>query len=323
MVALTLGLLAAPLVGAGQPRVRVPRIGYLSASSRKDLDAQQRLAAFQQGLDELGYAKGKNIAIEERWAEEKWDRLPDLASDLVRLKVDVIVTGIVPAIQAAQRATTTIPIVMAIVADPVGSGLVTSIARPGGNITGLSMIASDVVGKQLELLRDAVPRISRVAVLSNPGNPGNAPQVRAAETAARALHMHLQLVAVRAPSEIDQAFATITAGRADALLLAVDAMLLSRRQRIGQLAVTHRLPSVSGARQYAEGGALLTYGVNAAALYRRAATYVDKILKGAKPGDLPIEQPTQFDLVINMKTARALRLTIAPSLLLRADQIIE
>jgi putative ABC transport system substrate-binding protein len=323
MVALTLGFLAAPLVGAGQPGGGVPRIGYLSASSRKDLDAQRRLTAFQQGLHELGYVQGKNIAIEERWAEEKWNRLPDLASDLVRLKVDVIVTGIVPAIQAAQRATKTIPIVMAIVADPVATGLVTNIARPGGNITGLSMIASEVVGKQLELLRDAVPRISRVAVLWDPDNPGNVPQVRAAETAGQALHMPLQLVAVRAPSEVDQAFATITAGRADGLLLVVDAMLLSRRHRIGQLAITHRLPSVSGARQYAEGGGLLSYGVNAAALYGRAARYVDKILKGAKPGDLPIEQPTQFDLVINMKTARALGLTIPRSLLLRVDQVIE
>jgi len=322
------GALAAPLSAEAEQAGKVPRIGFLSPTSPSDAggnpsDLAVLFAAFREGLRELGYVEGQNIKIESRWAEGSYDRLPGLAADLVRLKVDVIVTYGTPASQAAKRATGTIPIVMAAIIDPVASGLVTSIARPGGNLTGQSMMSPDLAEKQLEILKEVVPKISRVAVLHNPANPGNAPQVRHAQDAARTLGVRLQLLGARGPSEIDSAFAAMTHEQAAAVIVLVDAMLQNNRKRITDLAGRHRLPAVYGLSEYTEAGGLLAYGPNRLDMFRRAATYVDRILKGAKPGDLPVEQPNKFALVINLKTARALGLTIRPSLLVRADQVIE
>jgi putative tryptophan/tyrosine transport system substrate-binding protein len=242
---------------------------------------------------------------------------------LVRLKVDVIVASGITPTQAAKQATKAIPIVMVAVSDPVAGGLVTRFARPGGNITGLSLLAPELVGKQLQLLREVVPQVSRVAVLGNPANPGNAAQLRETEVAARALGVQLQPLEARSSSEIDSVFAEMTRKRASALLVLSDLMLNIERKRIADLAAKNRLPTVSGFRINAEAGSLMAYGTDLLDQFRRAATFVDKILKGARPADLPIEQPTKFELVINMKTAKALGLTIPPSLLLRADQLIE
>jgi putative ABC transport system substrate-binding protein len=320
MSGMTLGFLAAPLDAGAQQPGKVYRIGFLSPRSSSDVG---RLAAFRQGLRELGYVEGQNIAIESRWAEGEYGRLPGLAAELVRLKVDVIVTYAAPAIQAAKRATGTIPIVMAGAIDPVASGLVTSVARPGGNITGLSLMAPDLVGKQLAILKEVVPTVSRVALLGNPANTGNAPQLRHAQETARTLGMRLQSLEARGPNEIESAFAAITRERAGALIVLVDGMLADHRARIADLAAKSRLPAVYGLSDYPEAGGLMAYGPSVLDRFRRAATYVDKILKGAKPGDLPVEQPTKFELVINLKTAKALGLTIPQSLLQRADQVIE
>ena len=314
-------LLAAPLPAEAQPTGKVARVGFLAAGSGSD--NQSYLNAFRQGLSELGYVEGRSIAIEYRWGEGKYEGLPKLAAELVHLKVDVIVAVNAPAAQAAKQATKEIPIVITVLLDPAAAGLVTSLARPGGNITGLSMIAPDLVGKQLELLKEVVPKISRVAVLGNPSNPGTAPQLREAKRAAQALELQLQLVEARGPSEIDRAFAAMIRERAEAILVLVDAMLGSHRERIVNLSAKSRLPVVSGLRRHAEAGDLMAYGANRVDVHHRAATYVDKILKGAKPGDLPVEQPTKFELVINLKTAKALGLTIPSSVLQRADQVIE
>jgi putative ABC transport system substrate-binding protein len=271
----------------------------------------------------LGYVEGQNIAIESRWAEGKDDRFPALAADLVRSKVDVIVAQSGAATQAAQQATRTIPIVMSVVIDPLGTGLVPSLARPGGNVTGLTIMASDLVGKQLELLKEVVPKVSRVALLWNPANPGSAPQLREAEASARVLGVRLQTLEAQVPQEIDSAFAAMTRERAGALLILPDVIFLSQRGQMAELATKRRLPAVYGVREYAEAGGLMAYGANYIDLVRRAATFVDKILKGAKPGDLPVEQPTKFELVINLRAAKAIGLTIPPSLLQRADQIID
>jgi putative ABC transport system substrate-binding protein len=267
--------------------------------------------------------EGQSIAIEYREAQGKYERLPDLAAELVRLKVDVIVGATVPTIQAARQATKTIPIVMTLVADPVATGLVANVARPAGNITGLSTMAPDLMGKQLELLREVLPKASRVAVLWNPANPSNALQLREAQDAARALGMRLQPLEVRDPTEFEKAFAAMTRERAGALLVLSDSTLLTQRERIADLAAKSRLPAVSGGRAHAEAGGLIAYGANIFDIWRRAATYVDRILKGAKPAEMPIEQPTKFELVINLKTAKALGLTIPQSLLGRADEVIQ
>jgi ABC-type uncharacterized transport system substrate-binding protein len=322
------GFLAAPLAAEAQSAGKVPRVGILSPASASDAgrnpsDLAVLFAAFREGLRELGYVEGRNITVESRWAEGNYDRLPGLAADLVRLRVDVIVTYGTPASQAAKRATATIPIVMAAIIDPVASGLVPSIARPGGNVTGQSMMSPDLAEKLLEILKEIVPKISRVAVLHNPANPGNAPQVRHAQDAARALGIRLQLLGARGPSEIDSAFAAMANEQAGAAIVLVDAMLQNNRTRITELAARHRLPAVYGLNEYPEAGGLLAYGPNRLDMFRRAATYVDRILKGAKPGDLPVEQPNKFTLVINLKTAKALGLTIPPSLLLRADRVID
>ena len=321
-------LLAAPLAAEAQLSGKVPRIGCLwptspSDTSRNPSDLATLFAAFREGLRELGYVEGQTIKIEPRWAEGNYDRLTGLAADLVRLKVDVIVTYGTPASQAAKRATDTIPIVMAAIIDPVASGLVASLARPGGNLTGQSMMSPDLAEKQLEILKTVVPKVSRVAVLHNPANPGNAPQVRHAQDAARALGVRLQLLGASSPSEIDSAFAAMTNEQAGAVIVLVDAVLQNHRTRITDLAARHRLPTVYGLSEYAEVGGLLAYGPSRLDMFRHAATYVDKILKGAKPGDLPVEQPNKFALVINVRTAKALGLTIPPSLLQRADEVIQ
>jgi len=328
VAALALGFVAAPLAADAQSAGKIPRIGFLSPTSSSDArgnpsDLAVLFSAFREGLHELAYVEGRNITIESRWAEGNYDRLPGLAADLIRLKMDVIVTYGTPAAQAAKRATGTTPIVMAAIIDPVASGLVTSLARPGGNVTGQSMMSPDLAEKQLEILKEVVPKISRVAVLHNPANPGNAPQVRRAQDAARALGVRLQILGARDPGEIDSAFAAMTAEQAGAVIVLVDAVLQNNRTRITDLAARHRLPTVYGLHEYAEVGGLLAYGPNRLDMFRHAATYVDRILKGAKPGDLPVEQPNKFTLVINLKTAKALGLTIPPPLLLRADQIIE
>ena len=317
------GLLAVPLAADAQP-AEVPRVGYLNPGSLSDPTSQRRLEAFRQGLRDLGYVEGQNIAIESRWAEGKYDRYPALAADLVRLKVDVIVAQGGAATQAVQQATRTIPIVMSIVLDPVGSGLVPSLARPGGNVTGTSFMGPDLVGKQLQLLKEVVPKVSRVALLRNPANPASALGLRDAEAAARALGVRLQALEARDPQEIDSAFAAMTRERAGALLIFPDPIFGNQRRQIAELAAKRRLPAIHGGLpEYAEAGGLMVYSPNILDLTRRAATFVDKILKGAKPADLPVEQPTKLELVINLRTAKAIGLTIPPSLLQRADQVIE
>jgi len=318
--ALASALLAAPVAAWAQPG-KVVRIGFLSPASASDPRMLGLLDAFRRGLVELGYVEGRAFRIESRWAEGRYERLPRLAAELVALRVDVILTVAVPAIRAAMEATRTIPIVMASVVDPVATGLVASLARPGGNITGLSNMAPDVTGKLLEILKQLVPNASRVAVLWNPGNPGNAPQLRAAEAAGQALGIRLQALDARTPDDLDPAFAAMSRQRADALLVFADVMLNEQRVRIAGLAAAGRLPAAYG--QEGPAGGLITYSANTPDLFRRSATYVDRIVKGAKPGDLPVEQATRFDLIIDLKAARALGLTIPQSLLLRADQIIE
>jgi len=317
-------LLSAFLCAAGaQPPEKMPRVGSLHLGSHSDPVIQSYLEAFRQGLRELGYVEGQNIAIEYRWAEGKYDRLPGLAAELVSLKVDIIVATALPAIQAAKQATGTIPIVMTSSLDPVATGFAANLARPGGNITGLSAMAPELVGKQLELLKELVPKVSRVALLGNPANPGTAPMVRRAQDAARELGIRLQPLEARSPSEIDNAFAAMTRERAGALLVLLDVMFADHRARIADLAAKHRLPAVYGLQDFAEVGGLIVYGSSFVDRFRRAAIFVDKILKGAKPAALPIEQPTRFALTINLRAAKALGLTIPQSLLLRADQVIQ
>jgi putative ABC transport system substrate-binding protein len=279
--------------------------------------------AFRQGLRELGWVEGQNIAIEHRLAEGKLDRLPHLAAELVRLKVDVILATSSPPAVAAKNATRTVPIVMATSADPVGQGLVASLARPGGNVTGLSFsVGLEVVGKELELLKETVPTVRRVAVLSNPANPGHALAIKNVQSRARALGVQLVLLEARDPNEFEPAFAAMARERAGALLVVPDAVFGLHRARLQGLAAKSRLPAMYGLREHPETGGLMSYAVDLRESFRRSATYVDKILKGAKPGDLPIEQPTKFELVINLKTAKALGLAIPPSVLVRADEVI-
>ncbi len=320
-LALALGLLSPALAAGAQSPAKVTRIGVLYAgfpSATRHLHE-----AFKQGLRDLGYVEGQTIIIEERWAEGRLERLPDLAAELVQLKVDVIVAGATPPIQAARQATKTIPIVMAVVADPVEQGFVASLARPGGNITGLSVQAPELGGKQLQLLKEVVPRASRVAILWNAANPYPALVVRETEAAARTLRVQLQSLPVRGPEEFEGAFEAATRGRAAALLTVGDVLTMAHRTRIVALAAKSRLPAMYSFREFVDDGGLMAYGANLADSYRRAATYLDKILKGAKPADLPVEQPTRFELVINLKTAKALGLTIPQSVLVRADQVIQ
>ncbi|HEV2056385.1 MAG TPA: ABC transporter substrate-binding protein [Methylomirabilota bacterium] len=317
------GLLAAPLGAEAQQAGKVWRIGLLGGYSPTSKEASHLWEGFFQGLRELGYVEGQNILIEGRWYGDQTERLPALAAELVRLKVDVIVAGAVPAPEAAQRATSTIPIVIMTHPDPVGSGLVASLARPGRNVTGLSLLTPELVGKRLQLLKEAVPGISRVAVLSDPTNPAQALLLREAEVAARSLKVQLQVLEARAPSDFASTFSAMTKDRAGALITLGANMFFAHRTRIVELAAQSRLPALYGQKEFAEAGGLMAYGANTRENFRRAATYVDKILKGAKPADLPVEQPTKFELVINLKTAKALGLTIPPSLLQRADKVIQ
>jgi ABC-type uncharacterized transport system substrate-binding protein len=317
-------LLALCSSAEAQQRTKIPRIGYLGGTSPSVNEA--RIEAFRQGLRELGYVEGKNIVIERRHHEGKLDRLPPLAAELVRLKVDIIITVGPPAARAAKEATVTIPIVMMQVGDPVGSGFVASLARPGGNITGLSSLAPELSGKRLELLKEILPKLSRVAVFGSSTSPDNAQSLREVDLAAAALKVKLQYLEVRDdryPKDIETAFRAASKGRAEvALMMVAPAVASSRRKEIADLAVKSRLPVIYNGRANVEAGGLMSYGVNLNDLDRRAATYVDKILKGAKPADLPVEQPTKFEFVINLKAAKQIGLTIPPSVLARADQVI-
>lgn len=317
-------VLVGPLAVEAQQTAKVRRIGYLSLATA-EVD-KSWVAAFRQGLRELGYVEGQTIVIEQRHAAGRPERLSGLVAELVRLKVDVfVVYGGVRAVQAVKQATRTIPIVLAVSADPVGQGLVASLARPGGQVTGLSDYHGSLVPKRLELLKDVVPSASRVAVLLNPGNPGALLQLKDIRAAAPAVSVTVVSVEVKGsePDDFDRAFTVISRERPDALLLVPDATFVDRQRHIAELAVRHRLPAIGTLRQYAESGFLLSYGANFSDLWRRAATYVDKILKGASPAQIPIEQASQFELVINLKIAKALGLTIPPALLLRADHVIE
>jgi putative ABC transport system substrate-binding protein len=307
------------VVEAQQP-TKVPRIGYLTGAYLSAVS--DRAKAFRQGLGELGYVEGKNIILEWRSAEGKLDRLPTLAADLVRLKVDVIVTAGSAVTRPTKEATSTIPIVMAQDSDPVGNGFVASLARPGANITGLSTLAPELRGKRLELLKEIIPKLSRVAVFGSSGSPGNAQALKETELAARSLGVKLQYLDILSPKDIETAFRAAGKGQADAVLMMASGPLVNFQQpQIAALAVKSRLP-VIWSRDYVEDGGLISYGVNLNDLDRRAATYVDKILKGAKPADLPVEQPTKFELVINLKAAKQIGLTIPPNVLARADRVI-
>jgi putative ABC transport system substrate-binding protein len=321
---LALGGLFHPVAAKAQQATKLPRIGYLSANSAANPHLRE---AFRQGLRDLGYVEGRNVVIEYRDAEGKPERLPALAAELVALKVDVIVTGGgTPTALAAKQAARTLPIVFASAPDPVTDGLVTSVARPGGNVTGSSNLNPELVGKCLELLKQAVPGASRVAVLWQPGAAGERTEkdmLKGAEVTARALGVRLQFVETRGPADFDRAFSDMTRARAGALTVLGSAMLFTERRRLVDLAAKNRLPVVYPQREFVDAGGLMSYGPNLADLFRRAATYVDRILKGTKPGDLPVEQPTKFELVINLKTAKALGLTIPPSLLGRADHVVE
>jgi len=320
---LAVSLLAAPLAVDAQQAGKVPRIGFLGMTSPSD--RPPLLDAFRQRLRELGWVEGQNIVIDYRYAEGRVDRLPDLAAELVRLKVDLIVASAgTQAATAAKNATETIPIVMIYVRDPVGTGLIASLARPGGNVTGVSGSAGlELFAKQLELLKETVPKIRRVAILSNPDNAYHQLAIREVNVAARSLGVQLQLLEARGPNEFDGAFAAMAKERVGALLVLSDAIFGSHRTRLADLAARSRLPAAFGVRDDVEAGGLMSYGPSILDSYRQAATYVDRILRGAKPAELPVERPTKFELVINMKTAKALGLTIPQSVLLRADHVIE
>ncbi|MEO5699905.1 MAG: ABC transporter substrate-binding protein [Casimicrobiaceae bacterium] len=319
---IAVGLIAAPLAAHAQPAGKVYRVGNLSGAV--PTAAAPVIEAFRQRLRELGWVEGQNIVIDYRFAEGRFDRLPDLAAELVRLEVDIIVAAPTPAAVVAKNATETIPIVMINVGDPVGLGLIESLARPGGNVTGLAFsVGLEIVGKQLELLKETVPKVRRVAILSNPANPSHAPAIREAKVAARSLGVQLQLLEARGPNEFDGAFEAMAKERVGALVVVPDSVFSAHRAQLADLAAKNQLPSMHGLRADVQTGGLMSYGPNLPDDWRRAATFVDKILKGAKPGDLPVEQPTKFELVINMKTAKALGLTIPQSLLLRANEVIQ
>ena len=320
---IVLALIGLQVAAEAQQAAMTARIGYLAANLTVSPHMNE---AFRQGLRDHGYVDGRSVVTDYRSAEGKLERLPALAAELVALKVDVIVASDTPAAQAAKQATTTTPIVFAATGDPVTNGLVRSLARPGGNVTGLSLIAPELVGKRLEQLKRIAPGVRRVAVLWQPGGSGGRTEdeaLKEAEAAGRALGMRLQFVEARGPADFDRAFSDMTRARAGALTVIGSAMFANERRRLVELAARDRLPAVYGFREYVDAGGLMAYGPNVADLFRRAASYVDKILKGAKPADLPVEQPTKFELVINLKAAKALGLTIPQSVLARADQVIE
>ena len=321
ITALAVTILVASLAAEAQQPKNVPRIGFLSAASAASISARRE--AFRQGLRELGYVEGTNIIMEYRYAEGKLERLSELAAELVRLKVDVLVTAGPTATRPAKEAISTIPIVMAFDSDPVGNGFVASLARPGGNITGLSTLSPEISGKQLELLQEIVPSLLRVAVLGNALVPGNAQVLRETETTAQAFRVQLQYIDVPGPQDIETAFREASQARADAVLVLNNPVVTAQRTQAADLAVKSRLPAIYLAREFVEAGGLMSYEVNIDDLFRRAATYVDKILKGTKPADLPVEQPMKFELVINLKTAKALGLTIPPTILFQATEVLQ
>jgi ABC-type uncharacterized transport system substrate-binding protein len=321
-VVLALSLVLTPNAADTQSSAKVHRLAYLgnsSAALESDL-----VVAFRQGLRELNYVEGQNLILDFRWAEGRYERLPALLAEAIRLNPDVIVTAGTPGALAAKNATSTIPIVMAVIGDPIAAGLVPSLARPAGNITGLASMSPETDGKRLELLKELVPRVSRIAVLWNSTNPNNAARIKDMQAAARTLRLTLEpLVDVGDSQQLDKGFGAIVAARAEALIMASDRALLAHRARIVDFAVKRWLPALYPYREFVEAGGLVSYAPSYPAMFRHAATYVDKILKGARPGDLPVEQPTKFELVINLKTAQALGLTIPQTLLLRADQVIQ
>jgi len=314
-------LLALGVNANAQQAKNVPRIGFLAVSPPSALS--DRIAAFRQGLHELGYVEGKNVLIEYRYGNGKLTRMPLLARELVQLGVNIIVTGGSQATLPAKHATSTIPIVMAMDNDPLGSGFVASLARPGGNITGLSNLSAELAGKQLELMKEIMPKLSRVAVLRDMTEPGSVRVVQEAEHAAKAFAVQLQYMVIRGPNDIETVFQNASAIRAEALLVLTSAIFNSNRGKIINLVARNRLPTIYPRAEFVEEGGLMMYGVNTPDLYRRAAIYVDKILKGAKPADLPVGQPTKFELVINLKTAKQVGLTIPPNVLARADKVIK
>ena len=314
--------LVAPLAAEAQQAGKVYRIGYLSAPTRESVE--QGVQSFLRTLRELGWIEGQNLVIEYRWANGDIERLPSLAAELVALKVDLIVAPAGTAALAAKKATGSIPIVMIFPADPVGLGLVARVQRPGGNVTGTTSTPSpEIFGKQLQLLKEAVPRATRVAVLVNPADLAFGSQLREVETAAQSIGIRIQRVEAHGPEEFERAFAAMTRERADALLVANDTTFLVNRARVAELALKNRLPTMNFYREMVHAGGLMAYAVNMAEFTPRAAVYVDKILRGAKPADLAVENPTKFELVINLKTAKALGLTIPPSVLARADEVIQ
>ena len=321
---LTVGLsaLAAPFALFAQQQPARARLGFLGLSSATNPVTESRVDALRAGLRELGYTEGTNFDFMFRWADGSYDRLPGLAAELVRLKVDVLVTYATPGGLAAKQATRTIPIVMASVGDPVSTGLVASLARPGGNVTGLALFTTEEVVKRLELLKDSLPRARRVAVLWNPDNPLFGPVDQKMRDAAKSLKLDVRRFDVRHPNEMENAFSAMTASRVDAVLVIEDPLLTANAARIAEIATKKRLPSI-GHVVFADAGGLIGNGANQLELFRRAAVFVDKILKGAKPADLPVEQPTKFELVINLKTAKALGIKIPQVILLRADRVIE
>jgi ABC-type uncharacterized transport system substrate-binding protein len=318
LVILTLSIFLAPLAAAPLPG-NITRIGFLSPFSPPNRD----IDGLRHALRQLGWVEGQNLAIESRWADGRYEQFPHLAAELVRLPVQVLVTISTPAAQAAKQATTTLPIVMLFVSDAVHEGLVASLARPGGNLTGLSSAYDELIGKRLELLKGTIPGLSRLAILYNPTFSGTIPAVQETQVVAQKLGMTPHLVEARGPNDLDHAFTAMTRARAEALMVLADPVLLTYATGIANLAVRHQLPTIFEERSAVEAGGLMVYGVNWVELMQRAATYVDKILKGAKPADLPVEQPMKFELVINLKTAKALGLTLPPSILLQATEVIQ
>jgi putative ABC transport system substrate-binding protein len=319
LVTFTLVILTAPLAAEAQPPGKVYRIGYLDTAP----PPAHLWDALLEGLRERGYIEGRSIVFEHRFSEGNAERFPEFAAEMVRLRVDIIIVITTPAALAAKNATQTIPIVIPTAIDPVGAGLVESLARPGGNVTGLSAISSDLVGKRLELLKDVVPGLSRVAVLWNAANPANASAWKETQAAARALGLLLHSQEVRGPQDLEGAFALTAKARPDALLVLGDSLINMHRQHIAEFATQEHLPSVFTGRESVVAGGLMSYGPSLPDRFRRAAYYVDRILKGAKPADLPVEQPMKFELVINLKTAKAFGLTIPPTLLFQADEVIQ
>jgi putative ABC transport system substrate-binding protein len=319
-LALSAMLFALSFPAEAQQAGKIPRIGYLTGGSLSNTPSRE---AFLQGLRALGYAEGKNILIEYRSAEGKPDRLPALATELVRLKVDVlVVSGGGSTVLRVKKETNSVPIIFTLVSDPVGEGLVASLAHPGGNLTGLSSVSQDLVGKRLELLKETIPKLSRVAVLLDPNDPGNVAQLKEIEAVARSMRIQLQVLEVRSYDEIESAIRLATTAKAGAVLVEPTAVLNNQYKRISELAMSDRLPTMFPTSQLMNAGGLISYGPDYSDLSRRAAIYVDKILKGRKPAELPVEQPTKFELVINLKTAKQIGITIPPNVLVRADKVI-